>query len=327
MSLSPEQITIAVTVYNRRDYVKQAIASAINQTMPVRVMVVEDCGPDPTLEGFVNAEFCSRIEYFRSATRRGIFGNWNACVEQCRTEWLSILHDDDYLAPNFVEAMVAVEKEAPGLDLYFGQTVIVNQRGEPMQGRQPRPMTGRWKKIVLTDVIYGSPLSFPGQLFRVSSARRVGGFRTSSHYCGEWEMWAKLIARGGAAETSEYLGFFREHAGLNRGSNRVVRSGRATPAVMVQHKRVLALLSATDRVRFNRREYQRRSPMSVLFLVRFGHGLSPRLLRYYYGLLALSSAPHWRYALFQRMARLFGPGFIKIASIIWTRFQPPRDGR
>ncbi|MGA2556143.1 MAG: glycosyltransferase family 2 protein, partial [Verrucomicrobiota bacterium] len=210
MSLSPEQITIAVTVYSRREYVKQAIASALNQTMPVRVMVVEDCGPDPTLEVFVKEAFGSRIEYFRNPKRRGIFGNWNACLEQCRTEWLSILHDDDYLAPNFVEAMIAVEEEAPGLDLYFGQTAIVNERGERMPGRQARPMAGRWKKILLTDVIYGSPLSFPGQLFRVSSARSVGGFRASSYYCGEWEMWAKLIARSGAAETSEYLGFFRE---------------------------------------------------------------------------------------------------------------------
>ncbi|MGA2556276.1 MAG: hypothetical protein ABSG04_08380, partial [Verrucomicrobiota bacterium] len=77
----------------------------------------------------------------------------------------------------------------------------------------------------------------------------------------------------------------------------------------------------------NRREYQRHSPMSVLLLLRIGHGLSPRLLRYYHGLLALSSAPHWRYAIFQQLARLFGPGFVRIASIIWTRFQPPRDGR
>src|SRR5690242_712154 len=49
MELKPEQITIAVTVYNRRDYLPDAIQSALNQTVPVRVIVVEDCGPDPGL--------------------------------------------------------------------------------------------------------------------------------------------------------------------------------------------------------------------------------------------------------------------------------------
>ena len=79
--MSPENITIAITVYNRRQYVKQAIASALDQTAPVRVTVVEDCGPDPTLESWVKAEFGPRIDYFRNPRRRGLFDNWNACVE------------------------------------------------------------------------------------------------------------------------------------------------------------------------------------------------------------------------------------------------------
>ena len=97
-----DQITIAVTVFGRRTYLRQAVASALDQTVPVRVIVVEDCGPDPTLEAFVRKEFGSRIEYFRNQRRRGIFGNWNACMDLCQTAWLSILHDDDYLAPGFV---------------------------------------------------------------------------------------------------------------------------------------------------------------------------------------------------------------------------------
>ncbi len=51
-NLSAGDITIAVTVFNRRKYVKQAIASALGQTRPVRVIVVEDCGPDPGLEHY-----------------------------------------------------------------------------------------------------------------------------------------------------------------------------------------------------------------------------------------------------------------------------------
>src|ERR1039458_7896479 len=125
--MDPKQITIAITVYDRRQYLRQAIASALDQNMPVRVMVVEDCGPDATLEAWVKAEFGSRLEYFRNPTRRGLFGNWNACLELCRTEWLSILHDDDFLAPNFVAEMVKLANVAPGLDLYYGITHFVNE--------------------------------------------------------------------------------------------------------------------------------------------------------------------------------------------------------
>ena len=40
MSLASDQITIAVTVYDRRRYIEQAISSALNQTVPVKVIVV-----------------------------------------------------------------------------------------------------------------------------------------------------------------------------------------------------------------------------------------------------------------------------------------------
>src|SRR5947209_4208659 len=112
-SLSPEQITIAVTVFNRRAFLRQAVASALDQRVPVKVIVVEDCGPDPTSRDLVRREFGARVGYFLNARRRGIFGAANACVELCPTPWLSILHDDDYLAPEFVEAMLELHRHCP----------------------------------------------------------------------------------------------------------------------------------------------------------------------------------------------------------------------
>jgi glycosyltransferase involved in cell wall biosynthesis len=317
--MNPSEITIAVTVYSHPQFARQAVASALSQSVPVRVVVVEDCSPDPTLESFIKAEFGSRIEYIRNPKRRGIFGNWNACIEQCRTEWLSILHDDDFLAPNFVAAMLMLAGHAPGLDFYFGQTVLVNERSEPLPDNRYQKLKEPWVKLGLADVIYGSPLAFPGQLFRVSSAKSLGGFRASSYYCGEWEMWAKLIARSGAAQTSEVVAFFREHDAWNRGTNRMLRSGKNIPVTIVQHKRVLALFPPAARPKFDRADYLRHSLIPVLFLLRYASSFSPRLLRYYSRMLLLSPAPHWRYAVFQRMTRIGGAGFIKLASKLWCR--------
>jgi hypothetical protein len=60
IAMNPDEITIAVTVFNRRQYLKQAITSALEQTVPVRVIVVEDCGPDLTLRDFVRGLFGAR---------------------------------------------------------------------------------------------------------------------------------------------------------------------------------------------------------------------------------------------------------------------------
>jgi glycosyltransferase involved in cell wall biosynthesis len=142
MSLHPQEITIAVTVYNRRDYLEKSIGSALAQSIPVRVMVVEDCGPDPGLREYVHSLFGSRVGYFRSERRRGIFGNWNACIEQCQTRWLSILHDDDWLKPDFVKAMVELNHHAGDRGLYFGRTVVVDSDERPRPEWEKPPLRG-----------------------------------------------------------------------------------------------------------------------------------------------------------------------------------------
>jgi hypothetical protein len=321
MSVLPDQITIAVTVYSRRQYIFQAVHSALSQSAPVRVMVVEDCGPDPAMEAYVKGEFGPRIKYIRNPQRRGLFGNWNACLECCGTEWLSILHDDDYLAPNFVQAMSELAGQAPGRLLYFGRTIVVEENGEvaPAERQDARAVPGRWVERGLPDILIG-PFAFSGHLFHVPTAKRLGGFRQTSYMTADWEMWARLMALGGAAQTCETVAFYRIHGGWDRGSNRAAREGRHIPGVSVCHKRILSLLPPDRRVKFDRAALQSRSPMSVRYLLRCGGSMSPRLLRYHVALLLSSRPPHWRYGLFQQITRLGGVPFVKAAAQLWNRW-------
>jgi hypothetical protein len=222
--------------------------------------------------------------------------------------------------------MVKLAGQAPGLDLYFGMTSFINADGEPIPGPALPPVTGPWTKITLTDIIFGTPFAFPGQLFRVSAVKSVGGFCANSYYCGDWQMWAKLIARTGAAQTREVVAVNRLHDTPERATSRVYRKGRTIPDSLVQHKRVLALLPPSDRLKLDRVEYLRHYLVPVRFLLRHGDSLSPRLLRYHAGTLLLSPAPHWRYAVFQQLTRLGGARFVKLMSKIWNRAHGRKSG-
>jgi hypothetical protein len=166
----------------------------------------------------------------------------------------------------------------------------------------------------LEEVLLKAPFSFPGQLFDVELARSVGGFRETSLFSGDLELWAKLIARCGGAETATTVGVFRDHSGWDRGSNKIYRSGKTYALMNVQRKRNLALYrSLGGKAHFNRDEELRRSCLPTRYLLRYAAGFSRYYLNYYAGLLRRSPAPHWRYALFQSMIRLFGP-----RALVWT---------
>jgi hypothetical protein len=312
--MNPEDITIAVTAFDRRRYIEQALGSALGQTVPVRVIVVENCGPDPDLQPFVLSKFASRITYHRNAHSGTMFYNWNQCLSYCPTPWVSILHDDDFLAPRFVESLVDLSRQAPDCGLYFGQTKLVNEQGEPFANARPL-MTVPWRRVQLADTLSTTPFPFPGHVFRVADARAVGGFREFSQFCGDWEMWSNLIAHSGGAQTSALVAFSRSHASPERGCSKMDLSGRLRPLVFVQQKRVLRMLRESGQAAsFDRAKFLKEAPMSVDYLIKHAAHLPPRMLRYNVGLLLRSTPPSARYAMFQGVARVLGVRFVKAAS-------------
>jgi hypothetical protein len=325
VKITAAQITIAVTVFNRRKYLKQAIASALDQTTPVHVMVVEDCGPDRSLETFVRQAFGSRIEYLRNPQRRGLFGNWNACIDYCHTPWLSLLHDDDYLTPCFVQAMVELSAQAPGCGLYYGTCEYVDEAGEPLNLHAYPPMQTPWRRVELAETVRTTPMPFPGHIFRVDYARAMGGFRESSQFCGDWEMWSQLIAHYRAAQARRIVAYKRAHTSAERGCTQIDLNGRLRPLAFVQQKRVLRLLRESGvNVRFDRARFLREAPMSVDYLLERGAHLPLRILRYNVGLMLRSAPPSPQYAVFQVLTRGLGWRFVRTASRVkgWVTKRP-----
>jgi glycosyltransferase involved in cell wall biosynthesis len=319
--MSPDQITIAVTVFDRRDYLAQAIGSALAQTLPVQVMVVDDCGPDPSLESVVRSQFGSRVSYHRNARRRGLFDNWNACVELCQTPWLCLVHDDDFLAPDFIEAMLQLAQNIPGQGLLYGQSRLVDSTGQVIEAPSESPAP-EFRGMDLARAAIANPVRFPAELFRADYVRALGGFRAASLYTGDWDMWLKLGVQYGAARTSRIVGNSRLHSESE--TSRIERAGKRLPLVMMQFKRNLALvrqrgISASS----DRQAVLQSFPIPTRFLLKSGAVLTPRMRRYYTGLLLQSAPPHAAYRFFKALAWLFGPCFVGLASRTYNAFRRP----
>jgi glycosyltransferase involved in cell wall biosynthesis len=318
MEIRPEHITIAVTVFNRREYVFEAIHSALSQTIPVKVIVVEDCGPDATLRDFIVAEFGSRIEYFRNPTNRGLFDNWNACMDYCRTPWFSILHDDDWLYPHFIETMLAVAQQAPGRKLYYGRRDRLLPDGNFYP--PPPPSWNQWRDLDsgqgLMEMLDESILGFPGQLIHIASAKTIGGFRKNSFFTGDWDMWFRMALRFGAVESAIAVAVGRCHEDFDRASSHITRKGWKWLLDNVQRKRNLAMLAREKGMvlPFERAKPVKQDPFPLRLLLRFAHGFSSRLLFYNWWLFTQSKPPHWRYAMLQWFIRILGPRSLRVYS-------------
>ena len=96
----PAILTIAIPTYNRAAKLEAQLARLVPQLTPeVRLCVYDNASPDHTRE--VVAKYPG-IFYYRAATNCGAGRNFFRGFEECATEWLWVLSDDDLVTTSAV---------------------------------------------------------------------------------------------------------------------------------------------------------------------------------------------------------------------------------
>jgi glycosyltransferase involved in cell wall biosynthesis len=109
-------VSIIIPCYNKRDYVAVAIESALAQTHPCEVIVVDDGSTDGSLDEI--ALFDGRVSWVTGPNRGGSAAR-NLGLEMARGEWIQFLDADDFLPAEKVAVQLDVLRNAPERTVAF----------------------------------------------------------------------------------------------------------------------------------------------------------------------------------------------------------------
>src|SRR5688572_32325456 len=94
--------TIVIVTYNRKEDLRRAVASAVNQSVDVEVLVLDDCSTDGT-DVMMQEEF-PQARYVRAETNVGYIVHRNRAADLATGSVLFSLDDDaEYSTPQVVE--------------------------------------------------------------------------------------------------------------------------------------------------------------------------------------------------------------------------------
>lgn len=129
-SLQEPLVSIVIPTYNRPDYLKQAINSAVKQTYRnIEIIVSDNCSlesPQKIVESFGD----SRIRFFRQAKNVGMFANQMYAFKMAQGKYVASLHDDDMWNEDFLEKLVPPLEENSDAILAFCDQYIMDAQSK-----------------------------------------------------------------------------------------------------------------------------------------------------------------------------------------------------
>lgn len=127
--MSIAKVTVAIPTYNRAELLKGCIESVLAQDFPdLQLLVLDNASSDDTSSVVRSLAKDQRITYIRHESNIGFARNWDYIIEANKSQYLTIVPDDDLILPGFISASVQAldEHSSAGFSLALAQFIDGN---------------------------------------------------------------------------------------------------------------------------------------------------------------------------------------------------------
>ncbi len=181
------RVSVIVPTFNRREMVREAVASVLAQTVAdFELIVVDDGSEDGTAE-CLEREFGGRLRLIRTPNR-GVAAARNTGAGAARGEHLAFLDSDDLWQPRKLEAQLAHFARYPESEACQTEEIWIRNGVRVHPRRRHRKPDGDifWRSLERC-VVSPSAVMLRRDLFE-----RLGGFDETLPACEDYDLWLRL---------------------------------------------------------------------------------------------------------------------------------------
>ena len=188
--MAPITASVLIPCYNNREFIGEAIESALAQThQPTEVVVIDDGSTDDSwseIQKFGDRIIAARQENAGACAAR------NHALRLSSGRFIQFLDADDRIQPQKIERQLA-EFDAGDIDASICLGNIFGD-GKPLRPKKAPVSSPDGRDPFV--FICGQSLSTPSSLFRREVVERVGGFRVGVPRAQERDFYLRLSATG-----------------------------------------------------------------------------------------------------------------------------------
>jgi len=196
----------AVLAYDSSPYLEECILSLKKQTVQSQIYITTST-PSPFLED-ISRKYSVPLVINKGTG--GIVSDWSFAYSQCKTEYLTLAHQDDVYLPEYTQFCLKMAKEDAS-----AQDLIIFTRYSELIGKRERNsgihlfikdillLPFLFKKRICSFLLkhlilsFGNPISCPTVMYHKAA---IGDFEFSEDFqCNmDWDAWLRLSCKKGA---------------------------------------------------------------------------------------------------------------------------------
>jgi glycosyltransferase involved in cell wall biosynthesis len=184
------KVDVIIPTYNREGFLREAIASVLNQTFRDFTIIVVDDGGEDRAKDVVESFQDRRIEYVRNPMNGGEARARNIGLANSKADYIAFLDDDDDWLPEKLKSQMDLLESRPAQvgGVYAGFTAIDSRTGATLYDWIPHKRGDICHEMAYENVVGTSSTV----LLRRECFERVGRFDESIPYGLDYDMWIRI---------------------------------------------------------------------------------------------------------------------------------------
>ncbi len=204
-------ISICIFTYNRAEYIKETIESALAQSYNNYEIVVVNDGSTDNTEEVVNSIPSKKIRYFKKEHTNAP-DTRNRVLKEAKGDYILWLGDDDLLHEDILKTYVEYLNKYPDADIFYCKLLAFNEH------------KGILRQFVYTDwynrqedlasfLIMGQPIPDGSSLISRKIYNEIGGFNKDFNRAQDYEFYSRVFTtkKYNAKYVDEFLVKYRIH--------------------------------------------------------------------------------------------------------------------
>lgn len=210
------KVSICIPTYNRCQYLKQTIESALAQDYPnLEVVVSDNASTDDTINVVKSYSNDLRFSYHRNGSNEGMVANWRILLYELVTgDWFIMLSDDDYLVDHaYISKAVSLSQRDIGINLIYANGYIHHaDRNETTKLNIPYDFIENGINIFLKKHrVVPQEYTLCNVMFNTDISKQLEAFSNLDNVCCDMELFLKICLLGKVGVIKDYASVYRYH--------------------------------------------------------------------------------------------------------------------